>query len=60
VLLKDENLQPTRWVLGRITTIHPGQDGLVRIVTVRTKTGEFKRPLVKICLLPTQDDDEHR
>jgi hypothetical protein len=59
-LLKEDNLPPTRWVLGRITALHPGQDGLVRVVTVRTNTGEFKRPLVKICLLPTQDDDEHR
>ena len=30
--------------LGRIVSTHPGQDGMVRAVTVRTQYGEYKRP----------------
>ncbi|XP_065088816.1 uncharacterized protein LOC135710229 [Ochlerotatus camptorhynchus] len=57
VLLKDDNLPPLRWSMGRIETVHPGADGLVRVVTVRLASGAvFDRPIVKICLLPIDDD----
>ncbi|CAG7723226.1 unnamed protein product [Allacma fusca] len=52
VLLKDQRLPPTELKLGRILHIHPGPDGLVRVVTVRTPNGELKRPIVKLCPLP--------
>ena len=29
-----------------------GKDGLVRVVTVRTRGNVFSRPITKICLLP--------
>lgn len=34
VAMKDENLPPTHWKLGRITAVYPGQDDLVRTVEV--------------------------
>ncbi|KYM77583.1 hypothetical protein ALC53_12000 [Atta colombica] len=34
----------------KITILHPGQDGYVRVVTVKTASSEFARPLVKIIL----------
>ncbi|XP_039447736.2 uncharacterized protein LOC120426987 [Culex pipiens pallens] len=34
VLLKDENLPPLKWQLGRVSDIHPGADGNIRVVTV--------------------------
>ena len=37
--------------LGRIVSTHPGQDGMVRAVTVRTQYGEYKRPITKLCFL---------
>ncbi|CAG7786005.1 unnamed protein product [Allacma fusca] len=52
VLMKDERLSPTEWKLGRILHTHPGPDGLVRVVTVKTSGGELKRPIVKLCPLP--------
>ncbi|CAG7820182.1 unnamed protein product [Allacma fusca] len=55
VLLKDERLPPMKWKLGRITATHPGKDELVRVVSVKTADGEFKRPIVKICPLPVDD-----
>lgn len=55
VLIRDENLPPTQWASGRITSVFPGEDGLVRVVSVKTKTGEYKRPVTKICALPEKD-----
>ncbi|XP_039434837.1 uncharacterized protein LOC120416979 [Culex pipiens pallens] len=57
VLLKEDNQQPMSWPLGRITHIHPGQDGNVRVVTVRTKDGSYNRGISKICVLPIRDND---
>ncbi|XP_053692086.1 uncharacterized protein LOC128740561 [Sabethes cyaneus] len=56
VLLKEENLPPLKWLLGRITDIHPGSDGNVRVVTVRTKDGSYRRAISKICVLPISDN----
>ncbi|XP_055902810.1 uncharacterized protein LOC129938987 [Eupeodes corollae] len=55
VLLKDENLPPAYWKIGKVTATHAGGDGLVRVATVRTKTGLFKRPVTKISILPLDD-----
>ena len=53
VLLKDENLPPSKWMMGRVLECHPGNDGLVRAVTLKTEGGSLKRPIAKLCLLPT-------
>ncbi|CAG7823802.1 unnamed protein product [Allacma fusca] len=55
VLLKDDRLPPLQWLLGRIASVIPGDDGLVRVVTVKTKEGEYKRPLVKVIPLPVMN-----
>ena len=34
---------------------HPGNDGLVRVVTVKTSSGVYKRPVTKITVLLPQD-----
>lgn len=52
VLVKEDNLPPLVWKKAVISDIHPGKDGLTRVVTLRTATGMFKRPITKICLLP--------
>ncbi|XP_011341002.2 uncharacterized protein LOC105281452 [Ooceraea biroi] len=52
VLIRNATLPPCKWELGRVTQCHPGADGLVRVVTVRTATAEYKRPIVKLCILP--------
>jgi len=51
VLVKEENVKCGKWPLGRIVAIHPGTDNVVRVVTVRTSTGTYKRPVVKLCRL---------
>jgi hypothetical protein len=59
VIIKDEGMPPTQWKLGRVTKVHPGSDGEIRVVTVRTAAGsEMKRPTAKVCVLPTEADSE--
>lgn len=52
VLIREDNLPPTKWCRGLITEIHPGRDNLIRVVSVKTATGTLKRPIAKICPLP--------
>ena len=40
--------------MGRIENIHPSRDGIVHAVDVRTKTGVYRRPVVKIYPLEEQ------
>lgn len=52
-VLMDDNSPPMCWKMVRIQALHPGQDGITRVVTVRTSSGTvMKRPLVKLCPLP--------
>lgn len=52
VIIKDKNIPPNNWHLGLVIAVHPGPDGLVRVVTLRTKSQEIQRPIVKLCPLP--------
>ncbi|UYV65812.1 hypothetical protein LAZ67_3005513, partial [Cordylochernes scorpioides] len=52
VLVREEHVPPAKWIMGRVVEIHPGKDGLVRVVSIRTKAGLLKRPLVELALLP--------
>ncbi|UYV78173.1 hypothetical protein LAZ67_16000366 [Cordylochernes scorpioides] len=52
VLVREEHVPPAKWIMGRVVEIHPGKDGLVRVVSIRTRAGLLKRPLVKLALLP--------
>lgn len=56
VIILDENTAPAKWPLGRIVTIHPSPDGLVRNVTVRTQTGFLKRAIQKLVQLYRNPD----
>lgn len=58
VLLRHSNLPPCKWELGRIIECHPGDDGIVRVVTVKTAQSEYKRPIVKVCILPIEIQSE--
>jgi hypothetical protein len=56
VIIKDETLPPMKWKLGRIIATHPGADSLVRSVTVKTSTSEYKRPIAKLCPILFNDE----
>ncbi len=51
VLMIDNPLPRNEWRLGRVVGVRPGEDGLVRAATVKTKDGEFLRPIAKLCML---------
>lgn len=52
VLIKDDRLPPSRWLLGRVTTLYPGSDGITRVADVRTATGTLRRAFNRLCPLP--------
>lgn len=54
VLIKEENLPPGKWALGKVVELHPGKDGYVRVVSVKTESNILKRPITKLLLLPVE------
>ena len=42
VLIKEDNVKRGQWPLGRVVEVHPGEDGVVRVVTVKTSKGTYK------------------
>lgn len=62
-MLKENNVSPTKWPLGRVIKVHPSTDGMVRTVTLRSTndTGqiiELPRPILKLCLPPVNGEEE--
>lgn len=52
VIVKEDNVPPMKWKLGRIQEVFPSKaDNLVRSVVVRTGAGVYKRPITKLGLL---------
>ncbi|XP_015116604.1 uncharacterized protein LOC107040851 [Diachasma alloeum] len=58
VLLTDERFPPAKWPLARVTALHPGSDGLTRVVTIRTAQTTLTRPIAKLVLLPISPSGE--
>lgn len=56
VIIKDDRLKPNEWLIGRIIEVHPGADNLVRVATIRTSKGAYKRSVSKLCRLPITND----
>ncbi|KOC59254.1 hypothetical protein WH47_12564 [Habropoda laboriosa] len=57
VVIKEPNLPPLKWMLARITETHPRPDAVSRVLTLRTAEGILKRPITKVCFLPTPEED---
>ena len=55
VILQERGMVPTEWPLGRVVGVHPGQDGLVRVVSVKTSRGVYRRPVTKVAVLIPSD-----
>lgn len=54
VLVKDANLPPLKWLIGRIVQVFPGKDKIIRNVRIITKLGEKDRHVKYLCFLPTE------
>ncbi|XP_023213292.1 uncharacterized protein LOC111616090, partial [Centruroides sculpturatus] len=57
VLVKEKNIPPTKWILARIIRTHPGKDGHVRVVDIKTKDGIFTRNINQLCRLPENSNN---
>ena len=57
VLIKDQDLFVRTWPLALVTDIHPGADGRVRAVTLKTSKGYYTRLSVKVVLLLENKED---
>ncbi|XP_015119446.1 uncharacterized protein LOC107042776 [Diachasma alloeum] len=51
VLLKEDNLAPLQWAMGRVIQTHPGADGVTRTVTLKTPKGVLNRNVKKLAPL---------
>ncbi|XP_063979927.1 uncharacterized protein LOC135163952 [Diachasmimorpha longicaudata] len=60
VLISDERFPPCKWPLARVQAVHPGNDGLIRVVDLKTATSELQRPIHKLCLLPIDNGHPHQ
>lgn len=57
VIIKEDNVSPGLWLLGRVVQVFPGGDGIVRTASVRTVRGLVQRPVTKLCVLPIDNKE---
>ncbi|XP_048488125.1 uncharacterized protein LOC125491085 [Plutella xylostella] len=57
VLIKEDNVPPLQWRLGRVLQTFAGGDGISRVASIKTATGIIQRSFSKICPLFPQEDD---
>uniref|UniRef100_A0A1B0D835 DUF5641 domain-containing protein n=1 Tax=Phlebotomus papatasi TaxID=29031 RepID=A0A1B0D835_PHLPP len=57
VLLIDQATAGVSWPLARVTAIHPGRDGKVRLVTIQTAKGTYKRSVQLLAKLPITSEE---
>ena len=55
VLMVDENVSRGKWNLARVIKVFPGNDGVIRNVKLKTKSGEYKRSVQKCCPILEED-----
>lgn len=53
VFIKDKNIPCSQWALGKVKDVHPGEDGVIRVATIKIATGDTKRAAKLMCPLPT-------
>ena len=58
MLIADPNLARGKWHTGKVSEVHPSQDKLVRVVQVKTKDGAYTRPIHRLCLLESAEDQQ--
>ncbi|UYV81864.1 hypothetical protein LAZ67_20002726 [Cordylochernes scorpioides] len=51
VLMEVDNKKRTEWPIGVIEKTYPGKDGIVRVAMIKTKRGNFLRPVQRLFFL---------
>lgn len=60
VLIQEDDAPPLCWRLGRISKLYCGpDDGIAGVADVMTTRGCTRRPLVRLCALPTAQELQH-
>lgn len=57
VLIKEDNVAPSHWIMGRVKETYPAPDGLVRSAMVSTIYGDYKRPITKLGVLLNETNE---
>ncbi|KAI5644605.1 hypothetical protein NE865_03257 [Phthorimaea operculella] len=55
VIVKDKTSPPMFWLLGRVTKVYPGIDGINRVAEIKTKKGTIRRGWNNLCALPLDE-----
>ncbi|CAI6357624.1 unnamed protein product [Macrosiphum euphorbiae] len=56
LVIIEEPTPPLAWKTARVIEVHPGMDGVVRVVKIQIATGKvLTRPAVKLCPMPLHD-----
>lgn len=56
VIVQTDNVPRSHWSLARITHVHPGDDGIIRSVQIKTNSGTLTRPTARLRLLEESAD----
>ena len=54
VLVKEDNLPPNEWKMGRVVVTYIGDGEHVRVADIKTCDGLLTRPITKLCVLPIE------
>lgn len=54
VVVKDDNLPPLKWQLGRVVHVICGKDNIARIAEIKTAIETIKRAVTKLCVLSSE------
>ncbi|XP_065356328.1 uncharacterized protein LOC135950722 [Calliphora vicina] len=52
VLVKEDRTPPSTWIIGRVMEVFPGDDGLIRVVKLKTNKSTMTRNITRIVKLP--------
>lgn len=50
------NRKRSQWQMALIVDTYPVKDGLRRKVKIKTQSGEYDRPIHKLCLIATREE----
>ncbi|XP_025203176.1 uncharacterized protein LOC112600215 [Melanaphis sacchari] len=56
VLVKEDDVPPMSWSMGRVVRVQAGDDGVIRVATILSKGKEISRAVRKLCPLPFEDN----
>ena len=59
VLLAEDGMISTKWPIAKVIKTYPGNDGIVRVVDVKTSKGKYRRPVHKLAPLLSVETEQH-